>query len=216
MEKITKSISKEYAPVVVYLDDLEAIENVLLEKSTHIEIKTEDYKYSSIKELSEKSKNKRIQKLHIESTNPYLNIEFDKLWTRVYCSLDSLEAAGIFWKLDQIIKGTRRLGKLSFFYKFSALWIINGIMVLVSKFLSLNLIIAQSVSVLLLAFTLWILYINLTRHSEIVLIYKSSKITFWNKNKDAIIVNLITALVTFALTLYGKELWDMFQSHVNK
>ena len=51
MKKIEKSLYKKYHPTVLYREDLDFIETTLKEKSTTIEIVTEEYKYDSIEEL---------------------------------------------------------------------------------------------------------------------------------------------------------------------
>jgi len=144
MKKLDKSLSKEYPPLKIYLDDLEQIEEVLSDASESISIETQDYSFASIEDFAGNYSQKRINTLRITSTNPYVTVEFNPLSCRLYVSSSSTNASGIFYKLDQIIH--RHILPVHWLYSIGFLLTLSGIF-LVSSQVALKLPSAISIAI---------------------------------------------------------------------
>jgi hypothetical protein len=125
MKKIDKSISKNYLPLKLYLEDLENIEVILKEASKSLSIETEEYKFDSIADIKSNLKRDRIKELHLKTSDPYITLDFTPLWARVYVSSSETNGAGIFYKLNQIIESRTRF--LKWLYSFHFLWATGGV-----------------------------------------------------------------------------------------
>jgi len=202
MKRINKPLSKEYLPVRIFLEDIESIEELLSVNKSGYKIKTESLEFSSVEELRKKYDNESISNLEISSSDPYISIEFKKLWARLYIGSDNNIETGLFYKLDKIILAATL--KPSFLYSHQTLW--SGyIGFIILKFL-LHGVMYQIISVLsylLLAWALWVVYIRLSKHSEIVLSKRHDIKSFLARNKDQIIVNLFTVSIGAILGILG-------------
>src|SRR6266404_5012286 len=98
MERIDKSISKNYLPLIIYLDELEKIESAL-PAGTKVEIETGDYRFDSIAEFAANTKTDRIHDFKLTVRDPYLQIELKPMWAHVYASSSAPAAAGIFYTI---------------------------------------------------------------------------------------------------------------------
>lgn len=207
MEKINKTLSKEYLPVKVFIDDLKKIEEVLnnLTSSIDFEIRTDDYKFTSIEELIANSEGEKINSLAISIHSPYISIDFRKMSTRLYCGSDDMVATGAFHKIDSIISSTLR--KPSFFYSyyftygFNILWLI---------FLNISNVASKVILGFLLSlyfvWVFWVGYIRLMNSSEIVFENKGSVRGWFIRNRDQLFIGVIITLVTIVSTHYFPEL----------
>ncbi|MBP7118864.1 hypothetical protein KBA63_02150 [Candidatus Woesebacteria bacterium] len=211
MEKISKTLSKEYLPVKVFIDDLKKIEEVLnnITSSRDFEIRTSEYKFANIEELVEKCKGEKINYLEISIHNPYITIEFKKMWTRLYCGSDDMVGTGAFHKIDSIVSSTLR--KPSFFYSYYFTW---GFNILWLIFLNLSSTAGKVITGFVLALSVvwifWVGYIRLMNSSEIVFENKGSVGGWFIRNRDQLFVQIIITLVTIvgtvAFTHYFPEL----------
>jgi len=218
MKKIDKSISKEYLPVNLYLDDLENIHGILREVSDSVSIETDEYKFDTIEEVASNRKGDRIKELHLKTTtNPHVTLGFTPLWARIYVSSSEANGAGIFYKLNQVIE--KRTRTLKWLYSFYVPFIVGGIMLLSSRFLpSLTyssspfyVSLAVSVTALLFMWVIWITYVRLRKHSTIALIHRSTEKSFLQRNKDNLILVIISALLGAILGVAGTLIVNKYQ-----
>ena len=108
MKKIPKSIDINISPVVLYVEDLEEIEEIykdnfkdykIIAKSKKLE---DDFEFSSIKELTEDFNKKGIVKLNnlsFSAYDPYICTEFENTNARIYSSDNDVKSIGITNKL---------------------------------------------------------------------------------------------------------------------
>jgi hypothetical protein len=202
MKRINKSLSKEYIPVKLFLDELESIEEFLSIDKSGYKIETENLEFLSIEELRKKYQNESITNLKISSTTPLASIEFNKLWTRLYVGSDSNSESGLFYKLDKIILTTTR--KPSFLYsRYTLSFGYIGFMFLKLLSHGVTYQIFSILNYLLLAWILWVIYVCFSKHSEIVLSKRHDIKGFLARNKDQIIINFFTTSIGFVLGILG-------------
>jgi len=209
-EKLDGSRRDEYPPLKIYLGELEEIEKLLTQDGAVIEILTTEYKYTSIQELTDDLSKKHLQtvkSLRIKTnTNfkTYVNLEMYESVASLYVSPTDRGGAGIFYKLDDILRRCRIPLHKFYNHKFRYLLAIVGIIVGYGSFLlSQNLLpyvfIIWSASVGTLIWFAWSGYIVSKRHSIIALVHKHSEKNFWQRNKDALLVSIISAIIGFIL-----------------
>lgn len=204
MEKINKSFSRQYSTSKIFLDDLIEIEKVLVEYTEDVTIKNDDYQFLNIRELENKYKNKVISKLKISTRNPYIVIEFRKMEVSLYCSESDVRSYGIFSTLDSIISKTSR--KPEFMYSYSFYLVSNIILIFLVKSKS-----AWSVALatIIALWTIHISYINLFRNPQIILSEKNNLNSFLSRNKDQIIVTIISVILSVGCTSLVYYLWGI-------
>ncbi|MGB4775793.1 MAG: hypothetical protein WBP45_11515 [Daejeonella sp.] len=203
MEKLNKSIIKEYLPVKIYLCDLQEIILLLVENGISYEIETENYKYENIIELTNAQKEGKIKSLTIRThNNPYITIEFHKTQTKVYVSSDVPIIAGLFYKIDKIIKETQRAFSFCYSYAFTCpLFMFFLVIAAISDF---NIYSNLTFSIFYAINLIWfftVLYIRGLKHSVIELTKREHTSNFFKRKKDELIVNLILVIVTAMITL---------------
>lgn len=202
MKRINKPLSKEYLPVRIFLDELEQIEELLSIDKSGYKIEFENIEFMNVEELRKKYENKSITNLKITSITPYVNIELNKLWARLYVGSDNNSEAGLFYKLNNIVSASTR--KPSFLYSYYTQWSgYIGFMIL--KLLSQGIAyqIFSILNYLVLAWALWVIYIRLSKHSEIILSKRHDIKSFLARTKDQIVVGLFTGAICTALGVLG-------------
>lgn len=199
MERIDKSISKEYLPLTIYRDDLEEIATAL-PADAEISISTGDYKFTSVAEFAEHTKADRIYDLEFKSREPYMIIEFRQVRARIYVGSSAPMSAGVFFAVDQILKRNRRF--LAWCYSLYFVWIINGLL-----FLSTVLFIGKvprraipsfwypAINSMFIAAALWIFYVCRFRYSVVIPRYRHTARGFFVRNRDNLIVAVIAAII---------------------
>lgn len=211
MKKIEKSIIKNYLPVKVFLDDLEAIESALKEFAENIVIETDGYSFSSTDELITKYKNQSIRTLEISIYNPcYIHIEFSPLWVKLYSGSDSTSATGLFYKLDSILSSATRKPEFFYSYTFFILFtvIINASSFFLPKELKVVAIICNSIYII---WVCYFSYIRLMNSAKIIMTKRHDLKSFFQRNKDALIVNSFVGIVTIFVTLLLSNNWSSIQ-----
>jgi len=205
MKKLNKPLSKEFSPVKIYLDDLESIEELFPKRKRDYKIETEKFEFSNVGELNQKLQNEVITNLKIYSSDPYINVEFHKMWARLYVGSNDNTVAGVFYKLEQIISSCTR--RPSFLYSHYTL-LIGYFLFTVIKVLSKGST-YQIVSFLnygFLIWALWVIYIRLSKHSEIILSKRHDFQSFLIRNKDQIVVGGISAILGVIGTIIAYKL----------
>lgn len=213
MEKLKKHISKEYLPVKIYIDDLEKIVAVLDDNSIKYSIETDFYKYDNLTELIKYSTDKAHKNLKIQTSNPYMTIEFHKMWAKIYVSVDDMLTTGLFHKIDEIINQSRRL--IPFFYSYYFVWIVNILLPIENALINRDgkLFHEYIDTTLYILWILWLArttYIRLVKHSSIQLIKKEHVSSFFQRKRDDLILALLSALVGAILGVIGTILTTKF------
>jgi hypothetical protein len=197
MKKVNKSISKEYLPIKIYIDDIEQIVAIFDENKLKYTIETEQYKYDSLSELIDSAQEKKIKSLEIKTYQPYITVEFQKMWAKLYVSSDETFTTGIFHKIDTIINKSKRL--MPFIYSYYFVWIMN-IVIAIEGILNKSgklfpEYIDTTISTVWLFWLARILYIRMVTHSSIQLIKKEHVTNFFQRKRDDLILSLLSAIV---------------------
>lgn len=194
MKKLSKPLSKEYLPVVLHIEDLEALVDALDNCSNSVKIEADDCSFSSVAELGEHFGTRRPRNVSLKSSDPYATIDLNPMWAKVYVGSDSTKSAGVFFKLDQIMVG--RLRRPAFAYSYYFVWILNGAFFLSSTNLVKSYLGAYSICVPLIFFS-WFTWISIVRfrwHSTVYTYRRSSSQPFWIRNRDQLAIALIAAI----------------------
>lgn len=203
MKKIPKSIDINISPVVLYVEDLEEIEEIYKDNFEDYKIIAEskklgdDFEFTSVKELTENFNKKGIVKLNnlfFRAYDPYICTEFKNINVRIYSSDNNVKSMGITNKLKNAID------KRPVVYKFLA----NNYLFLVSIFILLLVdkllfetypIIIMVLLLLYLAWGFWSYNLLTKKYSVIYLKRRNLQKSFLSENKNRIILAIILALI---------------------
>lgn len=208
MEKLDQPLHKHYLPLVLHFDALEEIIAVLTTVCSKVEIKTDDYKFDSAKELKDHFKDYRPKSIIIQSSNPYCTLNLESLWAKLYTGSNSTESSGIFFKINDILRKSERQPKFAYSYYFVVS--VPNILYISEKFLERFIPVDNFGFALYLcscAWAAWVLFIRLTKHSTIVLDSLVHKKGFLRRNADQINIGIIVAIITTILGLVVQELF---------
>lgn len=199
MKKLDKSISKDFSPVVMYLEDLKDIERILREKGEDFQIKHADCLYDSVQELVDLIGSKEIKDVEIGSRNPYVSIGLKSTSTALYVSGgDTTLISGIFHQIEEVISRSNRRPR--WIYKPSGAFILSILLIVIYEIFKAAGNAGYKTGGFLLV--LWgILYIGgswvtLFHHSLVRLYEKPSG--FIIRNRDQLIIQTFTALIAAA------------------
>jgi len=209
MKKLEKAWSKYYSSLKVFRDDIEEIAGIITSgleqkkdsKGLHnkIEIRADGFVLDNLSELGE-FKDNYLRELEL-STEEYpplrLSLTPKSADLRV-CDSDDTTLMGIAMRIDAVLQKRRgflgRFNTIAGFIIFSVLfW---GLIPLLPLLLASNHLIFFVISVLIIIFSAvcyWRLYYHV---STICLRYSHDESNFFVRNKDAILLIIITAVVT--------------------
>jgi hypothetical protein len=203
MEKIDKSLKKNYLPVVLYLEALEGIVDAFTVEGNKIEIRADDYSFDSITELSNHFKVNGPKSLEVKSLNPYGRLELNPLWAELYMGSSSIESAGIFYKIDRIMSSSERRPRIG--YSYYSVWLLPLLSwipnILPKSANEHDIFLIFNVPFL---WVVWVLFIRLKKHSTLILERFSNKQGFLKRNSDAIKLLLIGAILGCISTIAGQ------------
>lgn len=215
MEPVDKFVRRSFLPLVLFLEDLEEIERTLKKDAKSIEIKTEDYKFSSISELSQHySQNHKPKELEISSHDPYVSLRCNKLWAEI-STTEYNQCELVFDKLVKELEKCRR--RPYFAYSF---WFTNFLQIIAFGF-SLNAIlgvlIAYAFRAIVIVWSLYVGYIRLRKTVEIIPVYKNSyESVFWpnliktvTKGVGSIAVMILVYCLTEGPPSWVKAIWEV-------
>jgi hypothetical protein len=215
MKKVRKPIRKELPPVKLYLDDLESICAILKQKAKSIDITTEDYEVKDIKQL----KNLETKKLHylsIECSDPYITIEFDEMWARIYFAEDSTYNRGLLSQIEDVLN--KRKVFLGRFLAGSWAPALCGMLTSGSFFATIIMFARQLMSyawlclaltLLFTLFTIFVFRLGLKSYSTIILLERKEKVSFWKRNSDQILVAIIAAIIGSLITIAALLIFNL-------
>lgn len=211
MKKINKTLSKSYITARVFLDDLKTIEELIKDHQGY-NIEAGDYEFKNVEELRNKYNNQKLNKVKISAHNPYITIEFHKMWVKLYCGSDDIESAGLFYKLDSIISSSSR--KPSFIYSYYSIWFINIVLFLIprSSVIYNNNLIFEIISPIFILWIFWVGYVRLLNSGEVVLSEKGDVKNYFSRNKDTITTAIISGLVVAIAMVYFPQLEHLIRS----
>jgi hypothetical protein len=211
MEKRTKSLSSTIAPVKLYIDDVEALVEALVEAGeAEVEITTEDHVLRTVHELERYGGGGSISGVEIKRHRPLISVDLRPGGARIYASDDDAAATGVYEKARKIVRARRR-----WFWWLVAerWWVWISIITLGTVGSSLLGLAGRTPSFLplglvcLIAAAAWFglsFYFSLYRGAVLVPLRRQDAPGFFRRNADTLVVAAFSAVlgaaVTYALT----------------
>ncbi len=203
MDKIIHPISKQIPFVNLYLDDITEILEILEnEKFDKIEIKTLTHIYSK-DEIKTIKPNEQITDIY--SHNPfYISINFNnRNGIHLYSSNDSTLAEGVIKKIESILQRQKRRVS-NFLIKYKHL--LTTILPIVIVILFIKNIITMAIFVIALILgsilNTSLTFVKYFNKNIFYLINKSERSSFFIRNKDELILLIISNVFTMLITLF--------------
>lgn len=195
--KKEKSFLKKYWPVVVYLDDLREVVEVMKAICTSVELSSDDYIFESLDDAKEHFSNRIQTNFKISGSGPYSRVDYSRWETEVYVSSGD-KSAQLFHELDEIL--IRQQRHLPFLYSYW-IWIVSGLLGLFSFLFgqSMSDFASWIISGFSILVSLWFLYVMIVvtrRHSLIRFEQRSKTPTFFEQNKNAILMSILTGIIS--------------------
>jgi len=202
MERLDPSISKEYLPLILYLEDLSNIVQVLGDAGKSPKISTTEYSFESVAELQKQYGSGDLTALRIESNSPHLSIEMTCMAARLYVGSSQPEAAGLMWKINAILLRCRRRG--SWLYSLPGSVGVGALLGSSIPILFLWDALAGLTAVLVWGFWMaWSFRITRRRYCLIILRPRSEVAGFVRRNKDQLVLAIIATVLGAILGVIG-------------
>jgi len=236
MKKRKKNLEYSFGPLVLYLDDLETIEQHLKEPGWKVEIETENYVFETVKELKkqlvEKEQKSYLTELCFDITdnkeedfftNPIGQLRFSPtLHSHLNFEKDNTESSGILFKIQTLLEKKKRKFVLN--YKYTPVFMFLGFVfsgVLIPLFLDKDFVqqLPAVVIVIYLVFMaffwfwfIWSMRIN-EKESALIILKRKEQSSFWQRNKEKIFWRIIVPVIAACL---GGTLVAFFTHLLNK
>lgn len=193
MKRLEASQSRYFAPLVLNLDGLRKILAVL-EAAEDVEITADGICYESVDELAGHLLGKSPQELTITTSHPYFCVELAPSWARLYAGRDDLVSVGMFTRIAEVLSASERSPRG--IYKASRVFLLFiGAQALsyvpAFKFMEQAIIVF---TILVLAWYLWIQFIQLRKHAFVVTHELKDGRRFFQRNADNITVAIVSAV----------------------
>lgn len=196
MEKIRRHLGEHLKPVKLYFDDIEELVDIFQSTGADIQIEADDYKIASPEEILSINKpfftNLSIRQRNISVS---VNFENDGIW--LYAAEDTPAQRGLF-ELTKIVLRKKRRVLTSFLQSPILIGVFLG--TLIGFISSLNttsgkwkIFIGVSMTVSAILWVPFAYWSRFRRFSIIIPFRKSSRPNFWHRNRDQIILALISA-----------------------
>jgi hypothetical protein len=194
MEKLDKHQSREFGPVTLGTRAIAAILEQLQDRS-YLELIADDVKYESIEELVDERINSRVKCLSVKARDPYFSLVLQPNMARLYIGSSSLEAIGLFERVSKLLRHCEL--KPRPVYRYDWVFVISLVApnMLLLPVLAPYAFLRIYISLLILAWMIWLIYIKINRHSFVYIGPMAREPGFYGRNKDAIIVGTVTGLL---------------------
>jgi hypothetical protein len=205
MKKLATGGHIELKAVVVYEDELRELSSLLRENCKALSIEAEDdLQFDNIEELiTHYSPN-------ITTQEPYMAINFWKVLTRVYAESSIPAVEGLRY---QCIKILTRRGKARRFLCSSGVWWTTCAIVFVASHFPIKLEWNLILVVFWLPYAAWVCLTWLTRHSLVYARKADSFDSFFQRNKDKLILQGLTAFVSIIIGILVRPYLPILTGH---
>ena len=202
MKRIDKSPDIDLRQTNIYRDDLVFIESVLQElKVDRISLKLREFEYDSVSEIP--TSQKVSHKMQISSSNPSVYVTFHPMYANISSHDSSLEVQGAIRKIEERLNKRVRLfrhyltilGAFLGAFLFFTGWIftlIDTLPVVVRAW-------AAFVAILAIPLLSVVSIVRFKFYSTIH--FEAERGNFFTRNKDQLLVALITAIISVVLTV---------------
>jgi len=214
MEKVISSSVKNIHGKRVYVDGLEKIIGILQNNGEEIEIKTEEYVFEDLQELEKYYENNEgPEEISIVSRNPYLRIRFRKDEISIYLDQENPERIVIRSLIEEEIRKWNRK------FSFTGNWYLFWICLLIYFALSRRnietigretyLLLAAPVSIVTIIVFVYKILSDFTKFGRPFVLKRVGRDGgFFVRNKDTLLVALISAIVGSVCTILASKILE--------
>jgi hypothetical protein len=194
MERLDKSQSHSFQPVRVQTKVIKEI-LVCLEGRGGVEIIADDVRYESANELVQDRLNMRVKNLSLTARSPYISLDLTPNNAWLFTSSSSPEATGLFVTIRGLLRRCEAKPRILHRY-----WCFIGLGIASPQIFNLPVLSAYRFlsiysSMLILAWSLWALYVHFAKYSDVYIDDGVGKPGFYTRNKDTIVVGTVTAVI---------------------
>jgi len=213
MKERRKSIYQKLPPVKLYLDDIRRIYSIIKSSYTTVRIETDEHELDSTDDLK-KIESDSLSELTIIGTNSSyesVSANFERDGAFLFASEDSIPNRGILSKIDEaLVDSKRKVARLLVSWAFYPVLLLTpAILVFLIEYFTrgwLKVALFICLAVVTIGIYANAFMIGDSRYSTISLIERHKDKSFLARNKDLILVGVITAIITAALTLAATKL----------
>jgi hypothetical protein len=213
MKERRKSIYQKLPPVKLYLDDIRRIYSIIKSSYTTVRIETDEHELDSTDDLK-KIESDSLSELTIIGTNSSyesVSANFERDGAFLFASEDSIPNRGILSKIDEaLVDSKRKVARLLVSWAFYPVLLLTpAILVFLIEYFTrgwLKVALCICLAVVTIGIYANAFMIGDSRYSTISLIERHKDKSFLARNKDLILVGVITAIITAALTLAATKL----------
>jgi hypothetical protein len=206
--KRSKSYSREYRPVILYLDDVNAI--ITAVNAKEMEIYNENYRFSSLEELKEHFGPAEINIITLAFLKPSVSVEFLKYTARVFVGSDP-NSGQTFHEVDEILARCARKPAIIYSFWFGLFGAAPGF---VPLFVKHNEGWANTATgcwvALFFGSVCWASYVRFRRYATVYLVRRHERKSFWQRNSDQIVMQVITLIIGAVLGIAGTQLKEHY------
>jgi hypothetical protein len=202
--KIETSYDAKYVPIILWWDDVTDIFEILTVGTKSVELSTKQYKFSTLEAAKEHFGDIPQYDLTISASSPYATVTAERLHVS-----SGPSSAQIFLEIDQILKKRQRWPK--WFY---SNWLIIPVMSMGMLYFTvlddLTKGILTTLQAILTAIFARSAYISVKRGLVVYPKKKSEAKGFFQRNRDQLLMHLITLTLGAALGFAGNQLKEKF------
>lgn len=206
MRKLEKPISKHFPPLRLYLDDVHAIYNILKKScGGGVTVTTDNFEIKDMAKFNDVGP-EDIHTLKFDAREPYISLELGRSDARLWMNIDSTLNKGIAAEIEEVLSRCYRKIARIFANSFLSAFIGTIIFLVPALFILFNIKGLLSVGLFILFLVLYGLsfffaaLFSLRRYSTIIFTERRGHKTFFSRNKDTILVGIISACVSAIFT----------------
>jgi hypothetical protein len=203
--------TRSFRPIVLWRDDLERIIAILVARGEDVEIIAEEYSFETVAELVHHFGTIHpLTVLEIKGQKPYATLDLGRLDARLFVSSRE-NGSGVFFELSKVLAAGQRRWPIIYSWPFIlTLGWGNNVWPLLGKYITGWEFRYAVLDWLVISFSwmIWAMFIRLRRTSVVHLARRSEAQSFSQRNKDQLIVAIISAIVGALLGVAGAKLAD--------
>ncbi len=198
MKQKQHALHSSIPSVRLFYEDINSIIKIITDSCERIEISDGEYEFESIEELMRERGN-NLKQLYISGHNPYISISFERgcSRTRLFASSENIVAEANFFKIRELLLQRKMwlnhvFNPVTGFVAFLSLIILSTELV-ISMFPSLLLWVSFYLLAILIPVFSFLFSCNFFNSISLNKAHESRP--FWIRNKDAIILLIISVII---------------------
>lgn len=199
MKKVIDSYGERIKPVELYLDDIKELVEIFYEISSEVRIEANSYEFEGVQELKKLNK-ETIDNLTISIHDPYVHLGIDnssQVW--LYIDKDVPMQRGIFEKLKKKLQEKTRKKNRYILSPFLPMTIAYASFFYLITYIKKPIDYLFIITVLALISSSYWTYSSINKLSHTMsIIHLENKIdspNFWKRNKDQIVVAIVSSTI---------------------